>query len=324
MVTLRTNKIVTDGGYSTLSMFTGIGGLDLGFEGGFTFKDDFKRKLPFKIKAAYEIDPKCVETIRLNLNIPIQEKALNTRFVPSLPAANVLIGGFPCQDFSSCGPKRGLSSTRGQLYKVLVRYMEEHKPMIVCAENVPHLARMQNGNVLKTIIADLSAAGYRVQLWDLYAPDYGVPQRRRRLFFICTRDDLIGFPLPPKPRFSNEHRSTSWAISDLEDVTDESIPNQSQYFKASKAKRGNGQGDETSPADRPSYTVRANAKSRVQFHYKLKRRLTVRECARLQTFPDTFTLPHSATANVMQIGNAVPPLLAYEVAKQIAKFLNKQ
>jgi DNA (cytosine-5)-methyltransferase 1 len=107
----------------------------------------------------------------------------------------------------------------------------------------------------------------------------------------------------------------------LANVTDESVKNQSQYFKASKAKRGNGQGDEMSNPDKPAYTVRANAKSRVQFHYSLPRRLTVRECARIQTFPDAFIFPHSATTNIMQIGNAVPPILAYRVAKSIHSFL---
>jgi DNA (cytosine-5)-methyltransferase 1 len=99
------------------------------------------------------------------------------------------------------------------------------------------------------------------------------------------------------------------------------VPNQSQYFKASKAKKGNGQGDEKSKTGTPSYTIRANAKSRVQFHYYLDRRLTIRECARLQTFPDNFILPHSATTNIMQIGNAVPPMLAHKVALSISNFL---
>ena len=107
----------------------------------------------------------------------------------------------------------------------------------------------------------------------------------------------------------------------MEKIADETIPNQSQYFKASKAKKGNGQGDEVSLPDQPSYTIRANAKSRVQFHYALSRRLTVRECARLQTFPDSFFFPHSATTNVMQIGNAVPPMLGHRVASNIADWL---
>lgn len=304
-------------------MFTGIGGLDMGFEGGFEYKGNKFPTQPFKTIAAYEKNEKCVETIKKNLPIPIFELELSVDKVESLPKAEILIGGFPCQDFSSCGPKKGLSSERGQLYKVLVDYMAAHKPMIVCGENVPNLARMQSGAVVRQIISDFESQGYKVQVWNLYAPDFGVPQSRRRLFFICTRNDLPGEPLMPEGKFTESHRGTEWAIGDLISVIDESVPNQSQYFKASKAKRGNGQGDEHCKANEPSYTIRANAKSRVQFHYSLSRRLTIRECARLQTFPDSFVFPHSATTNVMQIGNAVPPLLAYEVATAIKNYLRK-
>ena len=134
---------------------------------------------------------------------------------------------------------------------------------------------------------------------------------------------MIGEPIAPVGEFIGNPRGTKWAIEDLAQVKDESIGNQSQYFKASKAKKGNGQGDERCKADKPSYTIRANAKSRVQFHYRLKRRLTVRECARLQTFPDDFYFPHSATTNIMQIGNAVPPVLAHRVATSIKNFLSE-
>jgi DNA (cytosine-5)-methyltransferase 1 len=137
-----------------------------------------------------------------------------------------------------------------------------------------------------------------------------------------VRDDLSGAPTPPAIEYqADKYRSIDWAIADLMPVSDETVPNQSQYFLASKAKKGNGQGDEKSKKGQPAYTVRANAKSRVQFHYGLDRRLTVRECARLQTFPDDFVFPHSATTNVMQVGNAVPPVLAYKVALSVASFL---
>ena len=111
---------------------------------------------------------------------------------------------------------------------------------------------------------------------------------------------------------------------DLETVKDESVPNQSQYFLANKAKKGNGQGDEVSKKGEPAYTIRANAKSRIHFHYSLNRRLTVRECARIQTFPDDFTFKHSKTTSIMQIGNAVPPMLAHAVGKSIANYCNKK
>ncbi|MCH1638934.1 DNA cytosine methyltransferase [Paenibacillus timonensis] len=308
--------------WAVCSLFAGCGGLDLGFLGDFRYKDEHYEDNGFDIKAAYEISPQAVETYRNNIGNHIHESDLSILEANEIPSHQVLIGGFPCQDFSSCGPQRGLSSERGQLYKVFLKVMQEHRPKVVVAENVPHLLRMKKGEVIKTIKNDLESVGYRFQVWTLYAPDFGVPQNRMRVFLIGVREDLPGFPTQPNaPFYSTNYRSIDWAISDLEDILDETIPNQSQYFKASRAKRGNGQGDEVSKAGEPSYTIRANAKSRVQFHYKLGRRLTVRECARLQTFPDEFVFNHSATTNIMQIGNAVPPVLGHYVAKSISQYL---
>jgi len=315
-------KRKSKGKHSVVSFFCGCGGLDLGFVGGFSYKGEEIPKSSFEMLAAYDNDEKCVQTYRDNISDHAEVKDLSEYAPENIPAAEVLIGGFPCQDFATCGPRRGLKSSRGRLYQALIQYMEVHKPKVVVGENVPGLANLKQGKVLEIIKEDLKGVGYKVKIWTLFAPDYGVPQRRTRLFIIAVRDDLEGFPRkPPKTHKEDEYRTTKWAIEDLERVLDESVANQSQYFKASRAKNGNGQGDETSPANAPSYTIRANAKSRVQFHYSLERRLTVRECARLQTFPDSFVFPHSATTNIMQIGNAVPPLLGHVVAKSIAKYL---
>jgi DNA (cytosine-5)-methyltransferase 1 len=317
----RQKKHSTSNGYSVASFFSGCGGLDLGFIGGFDYKGRKFEKLPFKVIAAYDNDPKCVATYQLNISDHATLSDLSRYNPADIPAADVLIGGFPCQDFATCGPRRGLDSDRGRLYTALISYAKHHAPMVIVGENVPGLANLQGGNALRTIVADVESAGYRVRVWRMFAPDYGVPQNRTRLFIVGVRDDLDEFPDEPKPTHLESHRSIKWAINDLEGILDDSTPNQSQYFKASKAKKGNGQGDEVSVADKPSYTIRANAKSRVQFHYKLKRRLTIRECARLQTFPDTFIFPHSATTNVMQIGNAVPPMLGFLVASTISQWL---
>lgn len=314
---------------TVMSFFAGCGGLDLGFLGGFTWKGQKYPRLPFEILQAHDNDELAIQTY--NRNIPGAHghvSDLSGTAATSLPPADVLIGGFPCQDFSSCGPKRGLQSDRGNLYKVLTSYMSTHAPCVVVAENVPHLARMGKGSVIETILSDFRAAGpgYKFEIWNLHAPDFGVPQRRNRLFFVGVRKDIaekFGHPRQPRPKFADNHRSIDWAISDLISVSDNSVPNQDQYFKASKAKRGNGQGDETNRPGEPSYTIRANAKSRVHFHYELPRRLTVRECARLQTFPDQFVFDHSATSNIMQIGNAVPPILANVVAREIAAFVKE-
>ena len=311
--------------YSVVSYFSGCGGLDLGFRGDFRYHDQEYPRLPYDICAAYDFEKHCVETYNGFFGENSATVAdLSQIDVTTVPKAQILIGGFPCQEFSSCGPLGGLESERGRLYQTLITYMNQYKPLMVIGENVINLERMENGEVIKKIRSDLTDAGYKVDVWKMFAPDYGVPQRRTRLFFICVRDDIFdkyGFPQKPEPMFVNNYRSIEWAIGDLVEITDESVPNQSQYFGASKAKKGNGQGDESNKKDQPAYTIRANPKSRVQFHYSLDRRLTVRECARIQTFPDNFAFKHSKTTSISEIGNAVPPMLAYVVASAINEYL---
>lgn len=314
--------------YSVVSYFCGCGGLDLGFRGGFKYHDEDYPALPFNILEAYDNEPRCIETYNDYFGAGhATVKDLATVKPEDVSKADILIGGFPCQEFSSCGPLGGLESERGRLYRTLIAYMNTHKPKIVVGENVINLERMEKGEVLKTIKKDLAAAGYAVKVWKMFAPDYGIPQRRTRLIIMCVRKDIFdkyGFPEEPEARFKDRHRSIEWAIGDLVDVTDNSvIPNQGDYFGASKAKKGNGQGDESNKKDMPAYTIRANPKSRVQFHYSLDRRLTVRECARIQTFPDDFSFKFSKTVNISQIGNAVPPVMAYLVAQRVKQYLDK-
>ncbi len=308
---------------TVVSYFCGCGGLDLGFRGNFVYHGQKYDRLPFDIISAFDFNEKCVATYNNYFEHKATVGDLEKIDPNSVVGADVLIGGFPCQEFSSCGPLGGLESQRGQLYKALIRYMNAHRPKVVVGENVINLERMNKGEVLKTIVSDLEAPGYRIEVWKMFAPDYGVPQRRTRLFIICVRDDLKGFPKKPIAEYVNNHHSVEWAIGDLINIVDESVPNQSQFFAASRARKGNGQGDENNMRNKPAYTIRANPKSRVQFHYELDRRLTVRECARIQTFPDDFTFGFAKTTSISQIGNAVPPILAHTVAQAIANYFQE-
>lgn len=316
--------------FDVLSLFCGCGGLDLGLLGGFDYLDEHFAALPFKIRKGYDNDAKALETYRLNIGTDVEFRDLSATDIRQLPSADVMVGGFPCQDFSSCGLKEGLDGKRGRLYRVLSEYMRVHQPLLAVGENVPHLARMKQGVVLDEIADDFRNQGYRVKTWHLYCPDYGLPQHRERVFFVCVRNDLFGFPEPPEqshyepPCLFTPYRLIETAIQDLIPVLDESVPNQSQYFVATKATKGAGQGDQKSRKGQVSYAVRANPKARVHFHYELPRRLTVRECARLQSFPDEFVFPHSTSSNVLNIGNAVPPIIAHAVGRQLAKWLDRQ
>ena len=314
----------TDGQISVLSMFAGCGGMDLGFVGGFPYLKKFYPSLPFHIHRALEIDDDAVATYRLNMCHDVAPCDLTKVDMAVLPSVDVLLGGFPCQDFSSCGPKTGFEGKRGRFYRVMVEYAEIHRPAMFVAENVPHLAKLQEGRLLQEIIADFSEVGYDVRVWTLYCPDYGLPQNRTRLFFVGVRHDIVataGRPSAPAPTIFQKPIAIDDAIHDLELIVDETIPNQSQYFVATKATKGAGQGDQVSMRGQVAYAVRANPKARVHFHYELPRRLTVRECARLQSFPDQFVFPFSTSTNMMQIGNAVPPIIGHAVAEEIMQYL---
>jgi DNA (cytosine-5)-methyltransferase 1 len=314
--------IASDSRLSVVSMFSGCGGMDLGFVGGFEYRGASYPRLPVKLLGAYDNDRKSKRTYDTNFDQELELLDLNKTDVSKVPSADVLIGGFPCQEFSACGPRGGIDARRGGLFRTMSRYAAHHKPAVVVAENVDHLRFINGGADLKTIRRSLARAGYTVQVWPVYAPDFGVPQTRRRIFIVGVRNDLPSTLNPPKATFAEHHRSTSWAIEDLAGISDETVANQSQYFKAALAKQGHGQGDEVNSRDLPAYTIRANSRSRVQFHYELPRRLTVRECARIQTFPDNFIFPDEATPSIRQIGNAVPPVLAHAIAQHVTNYLS--
>lgn len=308
--------------YQITSFFSGCGGLDFGFKGGFSILGKRYEPLPFDIVGAYDFLQDAVDCYKLNIDDHIQHADLTQVDVAALPRTDILIGGFPCQDFSSSGPKTGFEGKRGKLYQVLLNYMRVHRPRIVIGENVIHLARMKEGEVLRTIVGDFEGVGYHFDVWNLYAPDYGVPQSRKRLIFVGVRNDIEGFPVKPPPSNYKAPVTISQALQDLEEITDETVTNQSQYFVASKATSGGGQGDTVNEPDKVALCIRANSRGRIQFHYKLPRRLTVRECARVQTFPDEFVFPYTTQRNLTLIGNAVPPILAHAVAKSVARFIN--
>lgn len=310
--------------YSVVSMFTGCGGLDLGTEGGFSFLGSYYEQLPFDVIAAYENDEKACETYSLNLDGCIHCTDLTKTDEATMPSGEILTGGFPCQDFSSCGPKTGLTGERGRLYKVMSRYMRKHRPKVVIGENVPFFLTLHDGKIAEEVLADFRACGYTFKVWQIYCPDYGLPQSRTRVFLIGYRNDLkiTREPVCPEPSHLFRTVTIDDAIDDLKTITDESVPNQSQYFVATKATAGAGQGDQKSEKGKLGYAVRANPKARVHFHYDIDRRLTVRETARLQSFPDEFVFPHSASKNFMEIGNAVPPIIGHTIMKQVYKFLH--
>jgi DNA (cytosine-5)-methyltransferase 1 len=188
------------------------------------------------------------------------------------------------------------------------------------AENVKGLLTMNNGEAINQIISDFQKLGYNVSYKLLLTADFEVPQKRERVVIIGTRKDVL-----PKFDFSIlENKKKEWvslenAISDLENIKEGSIEN---HFW-SKAKKNKGQGNNAVTKDAPGPTMRAEHHGNIEFHWNNKRRLSAREAARIQSFPDDFIFYPSTSSAYKQIGNAVSPVFAWYLARSINEFLQK-
>jgi DNA (cytosine-5)-methyltransferase 1 len=302
---------------AVISLFSGCGGMDLGFVGGLDFLGSHYPKTGFEIIWANEIDPAACKTYKQNLGDYIITADI-ADVIDQLPnTADVIIGGFPCQDLSVNGKMLGIEGERSNLYTYIVKAVEKVKPKVFVAENVGGLLFKHSEYSLKKILEDFGSLGYDISEPKLYnSADYGVPQTRNRIFIVGTRKDMPKFT-PPAPTHK-KHITAKEAIGDLEDrERDEAF---SHIW--SLANVSGEQGNRRLLADRPGYTIRAECHGNIQFHYSLPRRISMREAARIQSFPDTFLFPCKLRETERQIGNAVPPVLAWHIAEAIKKALN--
>ncbi len=374
--------------YDILSLFSGIGGLDLGFEGGFLVhkksikNNDFivsnskiykdfvlLKKNNFRTIFSNDIEKKCKQIYIKNINIIPNNyvvdsivNLINNQY--NFPKADVILGGFPCKDFSIAGKRLGLKSTknhfgindkkearRGTLYKTMIQIIQKVQPKIFIAENVSGLKSMPN-NLLDTIRNDFEQTNnmnYHVILWDIYAPDFGVPQTRKRIFFVGLQKkiyeqnpELYDELLKLDKIFENDDFvSVNNYISYLKEPDESQDESQQNYSKAKFLSKGQGQIEIKLQGLSP--TIRAEHHGNIEYRRKTKehggiyqeelnnnlieRRLTVRECANIQTFPPNFKLVNkkeklSTSACYKYIGNAVPPLLGFYIAQNIHKILD--
>jgi len=312
-----TRKSAGTGKYKIASLFAGCGGLDLGFVGGFDFLGKRFAKTGFEVVWANELNPAACKTYERNLGEHIICGDIKDA-IDSIPAGvDVVMGGFPCQDISINGKMLGIKGRRSCLYTYIVDAVKKLQPKVFVAENVGSLMMKQNEYSFKTILADFQSLGYDITYHVYHAEEYGVPQTRERIIFVGTRNDIPVFSYP-KP-LADAPITAGEALRDLE-----ARPQSKEFSHVWSAAAPSGeQGSRRMVEDRPGYTIRAECHGNIQFHYRLPRRISMREAARIQSFPDSFMFPCGIRETERQIGNAVPPVLAWHIAKAVKRTLDK-
>lgn len=321
-----------------ISLFSGAGGLDLGFE-----------QAGFEIVLANEYDKSIWQTYRKNHLAKLDTRDIRKINSNELPECDGIIGGPPCQSWSEAGALRGIEDERGKLFYEYIRIIKDKQPKFFVAENVSGMLADIHKEAVKNIIKSFEEAGYNMSVNLVNAYNYGVPQDRKRVFYVGLRKDLglqFVFPQPYK-----ENLSLKNAIWDLKD---NSIPakignkTNAQDCKILNHEYMTGtfstiymSRNRVRSWDEPSFTIQAggrhapihpqapkmlfveqNKRKFVEGKESLYRRLSVRECARIQTFPDDFQFIYTNLSDgYKMIGNAVPVKLAYAVAKAIREQL---
>ena len=323
------------------SLFAGCGGLDIGFENA--YNDNFE----FQVIWANDFEKAACATYRRNFpKTKLIEGDIWKYNLEEMPDCDVILGGFPCQDFSMLrgGTKRnGVKTKRGLLYTKFVEAVSLKRPMFFVAENVKGLISANEGYAIKRITSDFAKLGYHVVPPKVINfADYGIPQKRERVLIIGIREDLDGTFSYPKPTHSGNHVAVKVALEGVENVT---FNNEHLKINDKTIQMLNlipaGGNYKNVPAfakndwmsliyrrlhpDAPSPTIVANGGGGTWgYHYKEPRALTNRERARIQTFPDDFVFEGSTTEVRRQIGNAVPPKGAKVIAEALLNHLNKR
>lgn len=327
-----------------ISLFSGAGGLDLGFH-----------KAGFTTVMANEYDKKICPTFRTNFpNVELTDRDIRNIESHEFPDdIHGIIGGPPCQSWSEGGSLRGIEDARGQLFYEYIRILRDKQPLFFVAENVSGMLAGRHSEAVKGFMKLFDDAGYDVNLKMLNANDFDVPEDRDRIFYIGFRKDLevkdFAYPVPlaRKPTL----RDAIWDLQDSAIPALEKnktngdackVPNH-EYFigsfspifmsrnrvrswdEAGFTVQASGRQCQLHPQAPKMVKVDSNKQVFVPGKESLYRRMTVREVARVQSFPDTFKFVYDdVNYGYKMIGNAVPVNLAYHVALRIKEVLKEK
>lgn len=321
-----------------VSLFSGAGGLDLGFE-----------QAGFSTVWANEFDKDIWDTFRLNFPGTV----LDTRSIVDIPSEEIpecvgLIGGPPCQSWSSAGAKRGIEDARGQLFHEYIRVLRDTQPLFFVAENVKGMLSKKNRPVFEGFIREFENCGYRVS-WELVnAFDYGVAQDRWRVIIVGVRKDVgMGFVFPEPVAEKIVLRDVLYELLEPVSALEKNKHNPEVNMNAHEYYVGGFSSmfmsrNRVRGWNEPSFTIQASGRH-APFHPQAPkmvktdndsfvfapdcvdeyRRLSIRECARIQSFPDDFDFVYrNVNDGYKMVGNAVPVQLAYVIAQALYEIVD--
>ena len=325
-----------------ISLFSGCGGLDLGFE-----------RAGFEIPIANEYDPTIWETYKINHPSTklIEGDIRNIQESDFPDDIDGIIGGPPCQSWSEAGSLRGIDDSRGKLFYDYIRILNSKQPKFFLAENVSGMLANRHSEAVRNIIEMFKECGYDLTVSLVNAKDYGVPQERRRVFYIGFRRDLgvrfkfpVGSTADEKKRLTL--RDTIWDLqftavpAGARNYHNPQAVNNNEYFTGAYSPifmsrnrvkgwdeqaftvQASGRQCQLHPQAPKMKFIEQNKREFVKGKEHLYRRMTIREIARIQGFPDDFKFIYNYTDDAYKmIGNAVPVNLAYEVAAAIKEAL---
>ena len=320
-----------------ISLFSGCGGMDLGFH-----------KAGFNIKWANDIDKMACVTYAKNIGDHVVNGDITQLDYSKIPNADLILGGFPCQDFSMIWKRGGIETDRGNLYQNFVEIVSLKNPLMFIAENVKGLLTANKKQAIKQIMSDFSETGkygYNTTPYLINFADYGVAQLRQRVLIIGVRKDIEEhYDIPSPLKRADEYLSSKEALKGVKKVKHNNRHQNIKPKTIEKLKLIPPGGNFTSiPKDSPHYVkgmishvyrrlhpdkpsttiIASGGGGTWGYHYSEPRPLTNRERARLFGYPDDFIFEGTITEVRRQIGNSVPPAGIYPFAKSIKDFLEK-
>ncbi len=315
-----------------VSLFCGCGGMDLGLLGRFEFLDNHYEENNFTVVHASDYDKYPVTIYNCNFEHEAEISNIIEASPDDFPEHNILIGGFPCQSFSivAQNPRRlGYNDDRGKLFFEMCKILKKKQPRAFVAENVKGILSANNKQTFPLILENFEDQGYHVKYAILNSADYGVPQKRERVFIIgfSSKNDYDQFDFPG-PIIKPENYSPLAEVLHHEKSVADKYYFSERAVKGMKSAKKNMNKGRIQNISEPCNTVTSHL-SKISLNSTdpvLKpngkyRRFTPTEVKRIQSFPEDFKLKGSDTRIYKALGNAVPPVMMWHIARSLQKAL---